>query len=399
MERATRSSTSPRTLILALLAALALALTTVAGPVAAKPAKAPPGIAKAGPARTVTAMTRNLYLGAELTSILQAYATGNPALIVGAASTTWAQVKASAPPARMAAVAEEIVATKPHAVGLQEVTEFTTYPFSSDSGIDLSGAVTSYDFLDLLMDALAERGADYRVVSGATAENFTSAPIPIVDTDYPFDVDEEENPQPNRAVKLLDRDVIIVRGDVTSTNARNGNFVNVLKPPAAPLVIDRGWGSADLTAKKARFRFVNAHTEAFGPEIIRVAEVNELLAAQAGITQESGALPAVYAGDFNSAAPSGGGYLALLAGGLTDLWTQAPAGRKPADGDTCCQAAHLRNIESELDKRIDLLLGTRGVKAISADRVGDEPVALPGGVRWASDHAGVVADVIIPPKP
>lgn len=391
MEREPRPVRGPRKsrpLLVSLLAVLAMALTAFAVPAAATPAAKPaaPAAASAGPARTVTLMTRNLYLGAELNSILTAFASGNQAAVVAAATQTWGQVVASSPAERMAAVADEIAAEDPHAVGLQEVTEFFTYDFSPTTGF--TNRTVAYDFLGLLMSALEARGESYRVVEGATAENFSSDPIPIATATGV-----------NKAVQLQDRDVIIVRDDVTATNARNGNFQTVLQPPAAPLKIDRGWGSADLTVNKATFRFVNAHTEAFGPEAIRVGEVNELFAAQAAIAQQSGALPSVYVGDYNSDAPSGGGYQALLAGGLTDLWTQAPAGRKPADGNTCCQAADLRNATSQLRSRIDLLLGTTGVKAIRADRTGDQPVALPGGVRWASDHAGVVADVIIPPKP
>jgi endonuclease/exonuclease/phosphatase family metal-dependent hydrolase len=383
MERAPRPRRTPGTLILALLAALAVALATVAGPVAAKPAESPPGAAQVAEARTVTVMTRNLYLGADLGPILGAVASGNQAAVVGAATTTWNQVVASYPAERMAAIADEIVAAEPDAVGLQEVTRFTTYDFNPVTQ-QFSNPTVAYDFLDLLMAALADRGASYRVVEGATAENFTSDPIPFLAS--------PTAPFPTKAVQLLDRDVIIVRDGVKVSNARTGQFTNIL---TAPLPIKRGWGSVDLMAGPARFRFVNTHLEAFGQfEALRVAQVMELFAAQAANKKGGRALPAVYAGDFNSAAPSGGGYQALLDGGLHDLWVEAPD--KPADGDTCCQDADLRNEESLLDSRIDLLLGTRGVRAVSADLVGDEPVDLVGGVRWASDHAGVVADAVIP---
>ena len=75
----------------------------------------------------------------------------------------------------MAAIADEIVAAKPAAVGLQEVTEWTTYPYDPTTG-DVGDPTVVYDFLGLLMEALEARGADYRVVEGATAENFTSSP-------------------------------------------------------------------------------------------------------------------------------------------------------------------------------------------------------------------------------
>lgn len=371
---------------MACLAAVALAVTALAGPATAAPEQTPAGPAgpaASGGARTATVMTRNLYLGAELGSILAALSSGDTNAVVAAATRTWGQAVASQPEARMAALADEIVAERPHAVGLQEVTEFTTYDYDPSSG-RVSNPTEAYDFLDLLLTALSERGASYRVVSGATAVNFTSPPIPIV----------AGAPYPTKAVQLQDRDVIIVRDDVTATNARNGDFATII---SQPLPIARGWGSADLTVGKAQFRLVNTHLEAFDFEQLRVAQVGELFAAQSAVARESGALPSVYAGDFNSPTPDGGGYRALLAGGLHDLWTTAPPGRRPAQGDTCCQRADLRNAGSLLDERIDLLLGSPGVKALQVDRTGDEPLDLPGGVRWASDHAGVVADVLVRP--
>ena len=57
------------------------------------------------------------------------------------------------------------------------------------------------------------------------------------------------------------------------------------------LPVARGWGSADLRVGKAELRFVNSHLEAFGipgqdAEQVRVAQVGELLAAQAAITAQ-----------------------------------------------------------------------------------------------------------------
>ena len=386
MERAdTPRTTVPRPrALLGALAALALALAAIVGPAAAQPQ--PPGAGKAAdPARTATVMTRNLYLGSSLDAIVAALPSGDQELILKAATETWQTVVDSHPEERMAAIADEIVAAKPHAVGLQEVTRWTTYDYNPANDTT-SNAAVAYDFLELLLAELAERGVTYREVPGATATNFTTQrPIPIMPG--------------NRAVSLQDRDVIIVRDDVKAKHARNGNFETILKPPAFAIEVARGWGSADLKVQEGRpahFRFVNSHTEAFGPEAIRIGEVLELLAAQAAIADQYGPLPTVYAGDFNTPATSGGAYQTLISGGLHDLWTEANAGATAAEGATCCQDADLRNEVSALDTRIDLLLGTAGVRALSAERIGDEPVDLPDGVQWASDHAGVVADVVIP---
>jgi hypothetical protein len=320
-------------------------------------------------------MTRNLYLGAELNAILAALASQNQQAVVVAATQTWQTVQDSHPAERMAAVADEIVAAKPAAVGLQEVSTWSTVPLNPAT-LQATGAPSvRYDFLQLLLDALAARGVTYRAVDGATSRNFSSEFIPVL-----------VGGVPSQAVKLVDRDVILVRDGVKATNARHGSFDTVLQPPLAPLRVDRGWGSADLRSKLATFRFVNAHTEAFGPEQIRVGEVLELFAAQDQIAAQSGALPTVYVGDYNSAAPSGGGYQALRTR-LSDL-----GGTRP----TCCQEGTLTDPVPAFDTRIDLVLGTAGVRGISSTRTGTQPVDLPGDTWWASDHAGVVSRLVFP---
>ena len=151
-----------------------------------------------------------------------------------------------------------------------------------------------------------------------------------------------------------------------------------------------------IAVRDAVFRFVNSHPEAWGPEALRIGEVTELFAAQDAITAQTGALPTVYAGDYNSKAPLAGAYQ-LLTSRLTDLWLAShPAGPDPNPGSvTCCFGAFLDDPTNTLETRIDLLLGTAGVRALSSYRIGDRPVDLPGDVWWASDHAGVVAKVVI----
>jgi hypothetical protein len=358
-------------------------------PVAAAAADtAPPGASSAAdPARTVTVMTRNLYLGASLDGIIDALATGTQTDVVLAATATWQTVQTSDPAARMGAIADEIVAAKPTAVGLQEVSTWSTLPLNPATLQPVGAPTVRYDFLSLLLDALAARGVTYREVAGATPTNFTSPFIPVL-----------VGGVPSQAVKLVDRDVILVRDGVKATNGRHGNFETILSlpQPGGALDVDRGWGSADLRKGLATFRFVNAHTEAWGDEAIRVGEVQELFDAQDAITAESGALPTVYVGDYNSHAPSGGGYLTLRSR-LSDLWLDSHPGEPDpnAGSVTCCFGALLNDPTNALETRIDLLLGTAGVHALSTHRIGDVPVDLPGNLWWASDHAGVVGKLVI----
>ncbi|CUR59737.1 putative Endonuclease/exonuclease/phosphatase [metagenome] len=379
------------------LVASALALATALVPGASAQA-GPPGAGHAGghggtPARSATVMTRNLYLGADLGPILTALATGNDATIVGAATRTWGAVQATLPSERMGAIADEIIAADADVIGLQEVTTWTTYAYDPQTRT-VSSPTVAYDFLDLLLDALAARGADYDEVAGATAHNFSSPPIPVLASPTAT--------FPTRAVQLADRDVVIARSDVTATNARTGTYQNIVSFPFgdSTLPVARGWGSADVRVGKATFRFVNSHLEAFGipgvdAEQVRVAQAGELLAAQAAIATQSGNLPIVYVGDYNSRAPSGAAYSTLLAGVGTDAWSRSHPGDP---GFTCCLGATLTDPTNPLTERIDLVLLGEGVKAPRADIVGDDPSEMTASGLWPSDHAGVVARVVVPAR-
>lgn len=374
--------------LLALVAA-ALALATALVPGASAQA-GPPGAGHGGshghhgtPARSATVMTRNLYLGADLNPILVALATGDDATIVGAATRTWGAVQATRPPERMAAIADEIIEAGADVVGLQEVTTWTTFAYDPQTRT-ASNPTVAYDFLDLLLDALAARGAGYHEVTGATAHNFSSPPIPVLASPTAT--------FPTRAVQLADRDVVIARDDVTASNARTGTYQNVVSFPFGDttLPVARGWGSADVRVGRSTFRFVNSHLEAFGipgvdAEQVRVAQVGELLAAQDSIAASTGHLPIVYVGDYNSPAPTGAAYSALLAGVGTDAWTRTHR-RDP--GYTCCLGATLTDPDNPLTSRIDLVLLGEGVTAARTTIVGDDPSEMTASGLWPSDHAG-----------
>ena len=163
------------------------------------------------------------------------------------------------------------------------------------------------------------------------------------------------------------------------------------------LELERGWTSIRATVRGFTFRFVNTHLEPadFSAEV-QVAQAAELLGI---LSAESG--PTVLVGDLNSS-PDGTPTPAarsFLEAGFQDSW--APKG----DGDTCCQDPSLTSPVSTLEKRFDLVFlrgfqlfepGVRGsvhaklVGALKSDRT-------PSGL-WPSDHAGVVADLQLPPR-
>ena len=342
-------------------------------------------------ARTTRVMTRNLYLGADLTPVLGALAGGDPAAIVGAATRTWAAVQATKPPERMAAIADEIVAARADVVGLQEVTRWTTDAFDPR---DRHGGRRGRRLR--LPRAAAGRaggpgGGLPRGRRGDGAQ-LRLAPHP--------DPGRSGRPHAGRPARRPGRDHRPRLRAACGTHARTGTYQNVVSFPfnGSVLPVARGWGSVDVPARHARFRFVNSHLEAFGipgvdAEAVRVAQVGELLAAQDAITAEFGRLPMVYVGDYNSDAPDAAAYSRLLAGVGQDAWTRS---HRRAPGNTCCFDPALTDPTDPLTSRIDLVLTTPDVRAPRATVVGEEPADRTASGLWPSDHAGVVARLVLP---
>ncbi|HEY8340366.1 MAG TPA: endonuclease/exonuclease/phosphatase family protein [Egibacteraceae bacterium] len=333
-------------------------------------AAAQPRAAAAG-VQPATVMTRNLYLGADLTPL---FAAQTPAELVAAATAVWQQVLASDFPARAEALADEVAEQQPLVIGLQEVSLWRT----SDVPGQPAQAV-ALDFLDVYLDALADEGLAYEPV--AVVEAFDGQLTAL-------------GPQGLFDVRLTDRDVILVRSDVPRAlvevlDTDSGLFDAALELPllGQTLRADRGWTSVDLRIRRQTVRIVNTHLEAFDPdEVIREAQARELVAGPLATD-----LPLIVTGDFNSPAPGGRAYTTLLAAGLTDAWSVG--GRGP--GATCCQAADLRNPVSVLDTRIDLVLVRGPLRVRRAGLLGEDPADRTASGLWPSDHAGVAAEITV----
>jgi hypothetical protein len=80
-------------------------------------ASAPP---QANKPKTVSVMTRNLYVGADLTPAIVAAASGDPLQIIAAVSEIWGRVKFTNFPARAEGIAREVADAQPDLIGLQE---------------------------------------------------------------------------------------------------------------------------------------------------------------------------------------------------------------------------------------------------------------------------------------
>ncbi|MFE2140496.1 hypothetical protein ACFXA3_01825 [Streptomyces sp. NPDC059456] len=115
-------------------------------------------------------MTRNLYLGADLTPVFTA---GSPQALVAAVTTAFAGVRATNFSERAKALADEIAGADPHLVGLQEAVLWRSQTPAQPG----SATHVEYDFLQILIDELALRGKHYAAVATATTGDH-EAPSP-----------------------------------------------------------------------------------------------------------------------------------------------------------------------------------------------------------------------------
>ena len=371
-----------RSILLALFALAVAALLAPAVGSAAPANDSPPN------GSAVTVMSRNLYLGADLSPAINA-----PDICgaIDAGGQILNDVDASNFPERAKLLADEIAKAKPDLVGLQEVA---LWRFQANSDYTASPATTvRYDFLQLRQDQLAARGANYTVA--VSQDEF--------DQELPADRDGSDATNEficgaDEDGRLTMRDVILVRdkSDVTVSNPQMGHFQNlyhVLLGGAVPIDVLRGWVSVDAQTKKSQFHFVNTHLEAFGDPAIREAQARELFAPGGPLrTSEQ----VVFVGDINSGGPldrvgtgfttpgDEGAYNALTGDfGMTNLGTR----------QTCCYPDVFQSVigDYRFDHTVDHVMTKPAVNQIQAYVTGNDPtVTGPGGVV-ASDHGGLVS--------
>jgi len=348
-------------------------------------------------------MTQNLYVGADVFRILEGSECGPLESVFNIFQT----VQGTNFPERAEAIADLVLHNKPQVIGLQEVSLIRSQtPADFEIVINPDGTLTYlpnagdvvYDYLQILLDALAARGLDYVAVEGAISEN--------ADVEFPMaSFDEVCNfTSIPMDLRLTDRDVILVRRGLVTANATNMNFaVNlVVEVPLVPGIdltfeFTRGFGAVDVQIGRRTQRVVNVHLEAGDAadpgsplNIIQLLQTMEMI----GATSDT-PLPLGVLGDFNSspspldARPA---YATMIGSGYLDLWTvrQGP----PDPGDTCCQEELLRNEVSQLDERIDLVFSRLPADStllpIRSRVVGDAANDKTASGMWPSDHAGVV---------
>lgn len=372
----TTTRRSARRLPMALALALAGMLTLVL----------PVGATQKAPHPELTVMTRNLYLGSSLAPAIGIPPGPNAgAAFVGAVAQIYGTTVFTDFPTRAGAIADEIAATTPDVVGLQEVSNWIAQPVGNPAATP-----PDFDFLTLLSTALTAKGLDYSVAG--VVDNALIGPAPLVAPSYGCTAVQ---PTPSCVVTFADRDVILVNNDTPGLDVgqpRSGRYTaqQVLATPLGDLSFARGWVSVSGRYQGKSFRFVNTHLETEDFPAVQEAQAAEFLAGPARGGQ------VIATGDFNSAADGSttSTYAQLTAPrAFTDAWTVNPGD----PGLTCCQGETLTNVDTALRSRIDLILTRGPIRPLSADVVGGTPFRTQGPPRpiWASDHAGVVATVRI----
>lgn len=357
-----------RTTLSAALAGLALALPTTAQANAV------------GQGNEVTVMTRNLYLGADLTSALAATNTTELAV---AASAILDTVGKTDFPARAELLAQEIVVADPDLVGLQEVALWRADREGSPDGPLTPATEPLYNFRGLLMRELRAMRAPYRVVQ---VQREADIEVP---TGGGFDG------------RLTIRDMVLARDGVTVAKGQSQNFATNLVIPNAGgvqglnLTVHRGWDMLRANAHGNQFRFVNTHLEAFNP-LVRQAQAAELVSPVGPATARQ---PMVLVGDLNSDDDTVQGadqlaYQTLTQAGLVE--------RSTSDASCCYPTPTLDNPSDVFDHQVDhVMVNDAGIELVDSyvtgnDRALRTPATRPGAVPshgrlWPSDHGGVVS--------
>jgi hypothetical protein len=248
-------------------------------------------------------------------------------------------------------------------------------------------------------------------------------------------VDLDFDGLPDIFVTVLDRDVILARGDIAGSvvpvpysafcgrpSADGGpgcNYTVVAEANTAlgPIKQERGWVGVDATVRGKDYRFVNTHLEVQRPDptnplspVVQAAQSGELIEILALTTPPTQSL--IVVGDINSSSedpiipgplplppPFDQGiippYTQFVLSGYTDPWTLQPI----QPGFTCCQLDDLSNSYSILDERIDVIFSLAAPDSVTRARVlgaraRDKTWPPRFGQRlWPSDHASVAAEL------
>lgn len=336
-----------------------------------------------GKGHEIGVMTRNLYLGADLSPAINASGAGQ---FIEANGQILRDVDTNNFPVRAKGLAQEILSKTPDLVGLQEVSLWRDGPVDLNAPFtgNYTASHVTYDYLQLLLDQLNKGKERYEVVISEPEFDF-EAPADYdgnPSTGSPFGADKNG--------RLTMRDVILARvgHGVKVGHVEAAHYRTLFSPTVAGLVtvqVARGWEAADVKVRgSGTFRFLNTHLEAFGDPTIREAQAKELVEPGGPAT---GSLPVVLVGDLNSDDDTVQGgdrlaYQALTSAGFSERSTNNPL--------SCCLNTSIITDNfgsvSDFDHQVDhVLTNDPQITLVNSSVTGRQPV----NGYWDSDHAGL----------
>jgi hypothetical protein len=331
-------------------------------------------------------MTYNANEGTDLLEVQAATTQMDFLFAVGA---TIAQVRETNPPARMQALAKQIIAASPALVGLQELDEWSTGPL--DPTTFTCGSTTlEFDMLKELQDALDAHGAHYKVAVQAQQYAFPPTPGLILSSGTFL------------CVQLTNNIAILARTDLDPsqfswTNPNSAQYAATLffPTPVGTVPLPRAWASVDAASHGQSFRFITTHLESVDTTVFGLPSIREAQGAELRNGPANTTMPVIIAMDSNSQAaplPQDPTYIDFTLAGYNDVWSQLHPG---VLGLTCCQSEPDNNPVSQLYQRIDLILTLGPIGAQNISLYGATPASKTPGGLWPSDHAGVAAQVVL----
>lgn len=368
----------------------------------------------AGDGPQIKAMTRNLYLGADIFKVVEAAQNNpdDPLAVPIAVSELYHTMLFTNFWARAEAIADEIKEKDPDVIGLQEVSKyFKQTPSDFIDGGTIPASFVVIDFYAVLNQALEDRGLYYEKFEQENAD----IELPMLDF---------KSPNLFSDVRMVDRDMVLVKDEgYNPQEVRTKNYGSNLSINLSgmDLTFNRGFLIIDVNVDGQDFRFANTHLEVRGEpgspfRVFQYLQMAELLDTLEGYTTAD-AKPIVMVGDFNSSPedvpgtailPDGNEvayippYQLAVGAGYLDAWTEQ---NNYDEGFTSGFDEYVSDPCAELTSRIDLifvypLVSPDDIKKVDCDVVGDKTSdmvpnpLMPSILRlWPSDHAGVFGKI------
>lgn len=242
---------------------------------------------------SVTVMSRNLYLGADVGIAMNLLPD-----FKAAAQFMWEQVELTDFNQRSKVLANEIATAQPDVIGIQEATKWMC-----QKGL-MSSRVTVYDFTQMLLVELDQLGYKYEIATNgdrrAINPGFSIPPIPhltlVTDKDaFPAIFGTE-----TVACGFEIADVLLVKSELRDKVKTVGTTEYESAYTIIPtlMTVYRGFSWADIEVSGTEIRFVTTHLESFWDE--GKVPLAKIQADQLVKDLSASGIPVIAMGDFNS---------------------------------------------------------------------------------------------------